>query len=45
LDYEEKEVKPYKAHEPKALFQAADDQGKLWMSYFLNTGCREQEVE
>jgi integrase len=44
LDYEEKEVKPYKQHELKALFQAADDEEKLWMSYFLNTGCREQEV-
>jgi len=44
LDYEEKEVKPYKPHELKALFQAADDEEKLWMSYFLNTGCREQEV-
>jgi hypothetical protein len=44
LDYEEKEVKPYKAHELKASFQAADDEEKLWMSYLLNTGCREQEV-
>jgi integrase len=44
LDYEEKEVKPYKAHELKALFQAADAEERLWMSYFLNTGCREQEV-
>ena len=44
LDYEEKEVKPYKPHELKALFQTADDEEKLWMSYFLNTGCREQEV-
>jgi integrase len=44
LDYEEKEVKPYKPHELKALFQAADGEEKLWMSYFLNTGCREQEV-
>ena len=44
FDYEEKEVKPYKPHELKALFQAADDEEKLWMSYFLNTGCREQEV-
>ena len=25
LDYEEKEVKPYKPHELKALFQAADE--------------------
>ncbi|MGC1648474.1 MAG: hypothetical protein WA741_21870 [Candidatus Sulfotelmatobacter sp.] len=44
MDYEEKEVKPYKPHELKALFQAADDEERLWMSYFLNTGCREQEV-
>ena len=44
LDYEEKEVKPYKPHELKALFQSADDEEKLWMSHFLNTGCREQEV-
>jgi hypothetical protein len=22
----------------------ADDEEKLWMSHFLNTGCREQEV-
>ena len=44
LDSEEKEVKPYKPHELKALFQAADDEEQLWMSYFLNTGCREQEV-
>jgi hypothetical protein len=44
LDYEEKEVKPYKPHELKALFQAANDEEKLWMSYFLNTACREQEV-
>jgi integrase len=44
LGYEEKEVKPYKPHELKALFQAADDEEKVWMSYFLNTGCREQEV-
>ena len=26
------------------FFLAADDNEKLWMSYFLNTGCREQEV-
>jgi len=38
LEYEEKEVKPYKPHELKALFQAADDEEKLWMSHFLNTG-------
>ena len=44
FDYEEKEVKPYKPHELKALFQAADDEAKLWMSHFLNTGCREREV-
>jgi hypothetical protein len=30
LDYEEKEVKPYKPHELKALFQA-DDEEKMWM--------------
>jgi hypothetical protein len=28
LDYEEKEVKPYKPHELKVLFQAADDEEK-----------------
>jgi integrase len=44
LDYEEKEVKPYRPQELKLLFQAADVEEKLWMSYFLNTGCREQEV-
>jgi integrase len=44
LDYEEKEVKPYKPHELKALFGSADEEEKLRMSYFLNTGCREQEV-
>jgi LPS sulfotransferase NodH len=44
LHYEEKEVKPYKAHELNALFQAGDDEEKLWKSYFLNTGCHEQEV-
>jgi hypothetical protein len=31
LDYEEKEVKPYKPNELKALFQAADDEEQLWM--------------
>jgi hypothetical protein len=41
LDYEEKEVKPYKSHELKPLFQAADDEVKLWMSHFLSTGCRD----
>ena len=44
LQYEDKEVKPYKRHELDALFEAADEEEKLWMSYFLNTGCREQEV-
>jgi hypothetical protein len=39
-----KEVKPSKLHELKPLFQAADDEEKLWMSHFLNTGCHEQEV-
>jgi hypothetical protein len=43
LDYEEKEVKPYKPHELKALFQAADDEEKLWMSHFLNKGCRDRK--
>jgi hypothetical protein len=38
LDYEEKEVKPYKPEELKAPFQAADNEEKLWMSHFLNTG-------
>jgi integrase len=39
-----KEVKPYKPHELQALFQATDREDRLWMSHFLNTGCREQEV-
>ena len=39
-----KRNKAVQPHELKALFQAADDEEKLWMSHFLNTGCREQEV-
>lgn len=44
LDYEEKEVKPYTPQELNGLFAHGNEEEKLWMAYFLNTGCREGEV-
>ena len=45
LSYAEKPVKPYTMPELKALFGAMNEEEKLVYGLFLNSGCRDAEVQ
>jgi hypothetical protein len=45
LSYAEKPVKPYAPEELDAMFTAMDKEEALWCSLFLNSGCRDGEVQ
>lgn len=45
LSFAEKPVKPYSKDELEALFGAMDDEEKLLYGLFLNSGCRDAEVQ
>jgi integrase len=45
LGYAEKPPKPYTKQELKALFAAMDDEERVLYGLFLNSGCRDAEVQ
>lgn len=45
LSYAEKPVKPYATEELDAMFAVMDKEEALWCSLFLNSGCRDAEVQ
>src|SRR5438094_2828186 len=45
LSYAEKPVKPYATEELDAMFAGMDKEEALWCSLFLNSGCRDAEVQ
>jgi integrase len=45
LDYAEKAPKPYTKQELKAMFEAMDDEEKLFYGLFLNSGVRDGEIQ